>query len=140
MKSKMQLLIVLTVALVVPQLAQAQATSRVIPFNGVATTIAPSSTGQALTLQLWDDPSAGTLQFSEAQTLDVDASGNISFVFGALTSGGLDPNNFPSGASRFLDVLDNTSTSVLAARIPLNANAFALSPGPQGPQGIQGPR
>ncbi len=138
MKSKMQLLFVLTVVLVVPQVLHAQATSRVIPFNGVATTIAPGSTGQALTLQVWDAASGGNLVFNEAQTLDVDANGNISFVLGALTAGGLDPNNFPSGSSRFLDVVDTTSTSVLAARIPLNANAFALSPGPAGPQGPQG--
>ena len=139
MKSKRQLLIVLTVALVVPQLLQAQATSRVIPFNNVATTIAPGSTGQTLTLQVWDAASGGNLVFNEAQTLDVDANGNISFVLGALTSGGLDPNSFPSGSSRFLDVVDGTGASVLPnGRIPLNAAAFAVSPGPQGPPGAKG--
>ncbi len=141
MKSKMQLLIALTVALVVPQVLHAQATSRVIPFNNVATTIAPGTPGQALTLQLWDDPSAGTLQFSEAQTLDVDANGAISFKLGSATSGGLDPNKFPSGSSLFLDVVDGTGTSVLPnppGRLPLNAVPFALSPGPQGPPGQKG--
>ncbi len=141
MKSKMQLLIVLTVVLVVPQLLRAQATSRVIPFSNVATTIAPGSTGQALTLQVWDAASGGNLVFNEAQTLDVDANGNISFVLGALTGGGLDPNNFPSGSSRFLDVVDGTGASVLPnGRIPLNATPFALSPGPQGPAGPAGPQ
>ncbi len=52
MKPKMQLLIVLAAVFAMPQLVHAQATSRVIPFNNVATTIAPGSTGQALTLQL----------------------------------------------------------------------------------------
>ncbi len=141
MKSKMQLLIVLTVALVVPQLVQAQATSRVIPFNNVATTIAPGSPGQALTLQVWDAASGGNLVFNEAQTLDVDANGNISFVLGALTSGGLDPNSFPSGSSRFLDVVNGAGASVLpSGRLPLNATAFALSPGPQGASGAPGPQ
>ncbi len=117
-----------------------QPSSRVIPFNGVATNIAPGSTGQALTLQVWDAASGGNLVFNEAQTLDVDANGNISFVLGALTSGGLDPNNFPSGSSRFLDVVDGTGASVLpSGRLPLNATAFALSPGPQGPPGPAGP-
>ncbi len=141
MKSKMQLLFVFAVVSVFPHFVQAQATSRVIPFNNVATTIAPGSTGQALTLQVWDAASGGNLVFNEAQTLDVDANGNISFVLGALTSGGLDPNNFPSGSSRFLDVVDGTSGSVLSnGRLPLNATAFALSPGPQGPSGPPGPK
>ncbi len=116
-----------------------QPSSRVIPFNNVAATIAPGTTGQALTLQLWDDPTAGTLQFSETQTLDVDSNGAISFKLGAATSGGLDPNNFPSGSSRFLDVVDSGGASVLTGgRIALNATPFALSPGPQGPPGLKG--
>ncbi len=140
MKAKLQLALVFALGLVVPQIVQAQETSRVIPFNGVATNIAPGSTGQALTLQLWDAASGGNLVFNEAQTLDVDANGAISFNLGAATSGGLNPNNFPSGSSRFLDVLDNTSASVLPnGRIPLNATPFALSPGPQGPPGPAGP-
>lgn len=141
MKSKMQLLIVLAVVLVVPQLGWAQATSRVIPFSSVPTNIAPGSTGQALTLQVWDASSGGNLVFNEAQTLDVDANGNISCVLGAQTSGGLDPNKFPSGSSRFLDVVDGTGASVLSnGRLPLNATPFALSPGPQGPSGPAGPQ
>jgi hypothetical protein len=68
----------------------------------------------------------------------VGDGGAISFVFGSATASGLDPANFASGTSRFLDVADNTGTSVLAARIPLNAAPFALSPGPAGPQGPPG--
>lgn len=117
----------------------AQETSRVIPFNNVPTTIAPSSTGQILTIQLWDAATAGSVLYCENQTLDVDASGAISFNFGAGTapapacaSGppGLKPQDFPSGTSRFLDVVDATATSVLpisSGRIPLTAAAFALS-------------
>src|SRR5712692_6470032 len=121
-----------------------QPTSRVIPFQGVATTIPPNTPGQALTIQLWDAAATppGNLLFSEAQTLDVDANGAISFVFGSQTVNGLDPANFSSGSSRFLDVVDSTSTSVLPSppgRIPLNAVAFALSPGATGPAGPQGP-
>ncbi len=70
-----------------------QPSSRVIPFNGVATTM--GSTGQALTLQLWDDPTAGALVFSENQTLDVDANGAISFTFGAATD--TTPSTFTAG-------------------------------------------
>jgi hypothetical protein len=120
--------------------AQAQATSRVIPINSVATSL-PASTTQDVTIQLWDAPSGGTLLFAEAQPgLPVDDSGAISVVFGGQTATGLDPTNFPTGSSRFLDVVDGTSTSVLAGRIPLAAVAFALSPGPAGPPGPPGPR
>src|SRR5712692_5498184 len=118
---------VLVVILLSLVAAQAQ-TSRVIPFNNIATTIAPSTPGQPLVIQVWDAASGGNQVFNEAQTLDVDASGNISFVLGALTAGGLDPDKFPSGSSRFLDVVDGAGATVLAARLPLNAVAFALSP------------
>ncbi len=78
---------------------------------------------------------------SENQTLDVDANGNISFVFGSQTTGGLDPVNFPSGSSRYLEVVDSGGASVLlGGRLALNATAFALSPGPQGPPGAAGPQ
>lgn len=121
--------------------AQAQQTSRVIPFNNVVTTIPAGTAGQALTIQVWDVATGGTTAlFSENQTLDVDANGAISFVLGAATPSGLDPSTFASGTSRFLDVVDSSSTSVLAARIPLNAVAFALSPGPEGPAGPTGPQ
>jgi len=116
----------------------AQETSRVIPFNGVATTL-PPNTVQDVTVQLWGGASGGnSLLFSEAQPgLAVDINGNINFVFGSLTPGppgGLDPNNFPSGSSRFVDVVNGKGNSVLATgRLPLTAAPFALSPGPAGP-------
>jgi hypothetical protein len=141
MKSRIALAFVFLVALLAPQLVQAQATSRVIPFNNVPTTIAPSTPGQPLVIQLWDASVGGNQVFNEAQTLDVDANGNISFILGAQTPGGLDPNKFSSGASLFLDVVDATNTSVLPnGRVALNAVAFALSPGPAGPQGPAGPK
>ena len=130
---------VLLVALLCTAVAGAQETSRVIPFTNVATTLPPGGP-QDVTIQVWDAAAAGNLVFSEAQPgLAVDASGNISFVLGSRTPGppaGLDPNNFPTGSSRYLDVVDSTNTSVLAARVPLTATAFALSPGPQGPPGV----
>jgi hypothetical protein len=141
MKAKSRLALVFAVGLVVPQLLQAQETSRVIPFNNLPTSL-PASTTQSVTAQLWDVASGGTTPlFSEGPfNVNVDANGNISFVFGSLTTGGLDPANFPSGTSRFLDVVDGTGASVLPnGRVALNATAFALSPGPQGPPGSQGP-
>ena len=141
MKSKIQLAFVLLVVLLASHATQAQQTSRIIPFNNVATNYPPSST-QSVVVQLWDDPNAGNLLFSESQpSVSVDANGNISFQFGSQTASGLDPNNFPSGSSRYLDVIDaSTQLSVLTnGRLALNATPFALSPGPTGPAGPQGP-
>ncbi len=111
MKSKLQLTVVLAlVILLAPHGLRAQATSRVIPFNNVTTTITPGTLGQALTIQLWDAATAGALMYCENQTLDVDLSGTISFNFGAGTAvapacpsspPGLNPADFPSGSSRF---------------------------------------
>lgn len=121
-----------------PLLAQ-QPTSRVIPFNNVTTNLDPSTPAQALTIQLWDVPAGGAAPlFVESQTLDVDASRNISFTFGSATVGGLNPDHFPSGASRYLDVVNADGVSVLAARLPLMATSFALSPGPTGAKGDKG--
>jgi hypothetical protein len=139
MHSRRTLLVVLALVGISHFSAQAQQTSRVIPFY--LTTSLPPGTTQDVTLQLWDTANGGTLIFSESQPgVVVDASGTISVLFGSLTLAGLDPANFPSGSSRFLDVLDATSTSALAARIPLGATAFALSPGPSGPSGPTGPQ
>src|SRR5712692_11871382 len=97
------------VCLVVPP-AQAQETSRIIPFVNVSTTL-PPATVQDVTVQLWDAAAGGTLLLSESEPgLLVDVTGAISFQFGARTAMGLDPNNFPSGSSRFIDVVDSTTT------------------------------
>ena len=138
MKSGKQLLLMLALSLAAP-MARAQETSRVIPFSNLVTTFPPGTQGQAITVQLWDAAAAGNLLFAENQTVNVDGSGNVSFVFGSQTQTGLDPANFLSGSSRFLDVVDpGSGQSVLAARLPLNAAPFALSPGPPGPKGDQG--
>ena len=136
MKPKLQLVAFMALA---SFLTPAQETSRIIPFNGVPTTIAPGTLGQTLTIQLWDAAAGGNAFYCENQTLDVDANGNISFNFGAgstptppcaSTPPGLKPPDFPTGTSRFLDVVDGTGTSILPnppGRIPLTAVAFALS-------------
>ncbi len=118
-----------------------QSTSRVIPFANVATSF-PPGTNQTARVELWDAADGGTRITFEIQTnLDVDDTGLINLLFGA-PSGGLNPDHFPSGASRFLDVIDpNSESSVLVGgRMPLNAVPFALSPGPAGPTGPQGPQ
>src|SRR5215813_13023286 len=116
-------------------------TSRLIPFS-LSTTL-PPQTIQELVVELWDAPSGGALIFDESYSgsnaLAVDANGSISFSFGSLEiPPGLNPSDFPSGSSRYLDVTQ-AGASVLAARVPLTAVAFALSPGPQGPPGLAGP-
>ena len=116
-------------------------TSREIPFEFPVTCLPLGST-QTVTVQVWDAPSAGNLVFSEVHTgTKVGLLGEISFVLGALTSGGVPPSAFPSGASRYIDVLDVTNRSVfLTGRKPLYAVLFALAPGPQGPAGPAGPQ
>jgi hypothetical protein len=64
--------------------AQAQATSRVIPFIGVSTSL-PASSTQDVTVQLWDAPVGGTLLFSEAQPgLAVDAIDTKKHTLGVI--------------------------------------------------------
>ncbi len=137
------------VALVFALVSHAQApTSRVIHYDNVQTDVL-STPGQSFRLQLFDIPTGGTPRYCEDQPLDTDAAGLISFDFGAGTPSappcpssppGLNPNDFTSGESRYLDVVDpSTGTSHLTARVPVKAVGFAVNPGPQGPQGIQGP-
>jgi hypothetical protein len=117
---------------------RAQETSRAIPFDDVLTKLHPM-TEQDVTIQLWDDDLGGTLIYSEAHPqTKVDSQRQIDFLFGSGKPGGLDPLDFPSGSSRYVDVVDSKGRSVLPARLPLRAVAFALSPGPQGPPGPQG--
>ena len=122
MKSKRALVVVLGFVCCSALAARAQETSRVIPFNNLATSLPPDTT-QSVTAQLWDVSSGGTNPvFAEGPfDVNVDANGNIGFVFGSQTTGGFNPANFPSGSSRFLDVVDASSASVFpltALRLP----------------------
>ena len=117
-------------------------TSRLIPFS--LSTSLPRQTTQEVVVELWDASSGGALIFDESyagpDALAVDENGSISFLFGSLqVPQGLNPGDFPSGSSRYLDVTQ-AGASALAARVPLTAMPFALSPGPQGPTGDQGPQ
>src|SRR5713226_9147328 len=108
---------------------------RLIPLT-LRTSLPPQTT-QEVDVQLWDAQSGGALIFDESYTgpnaLPVDEGGSISFRFGSLQlPPGLNPGDFASGSSRYLDVTQ-AGVSVLSARLPLAAVAFALSPGPQGP-------
>ena len=121
-------------------------TSREIPLIFPVTRL-PFGSTQTITVQVWDTATGGNLVFSEVRpSIKVGLLGEIDFLLGSLTSGGIPTSAFVSGASRFLDVVDVTNRSVLPlGRLPLYAAPFALSPGPQGPagpagpQGIQGP-
>lgn len=150
MRNTARTVVLAVVVLALAQVLAAQApTSRTIPLNNVATTLAPCAAPPDpacpkpvnVTVQVWQDAisvAPADLVFSEVQpSVSLDDAGNVSFVFGSQTAGGLNPASFPSGTSRFLDVVDPaTSATVLAARLPLNATVFALSPGPQGPPGV----
>jgi hypothetical protein len=77
----------------------------------LSTLLEPGTT-QEVVVELWDASTGGTLQFSESYTglgaLIVDSSGTISFLFGGLqVPPGLNPDDFPAGSSRYLDVTRN---------------------------------
>jgi len=92
--------------------AAGQAASRQIPLVNLPTGL-PPGTAQAVTAQLQD--AEGAVLFAEAHpSIVVDDQGRISFLFGSLTADGLDPADFPSGASRFLEVVDGLGASVLS--------------------------
>jgi len=116
-------------------------TSREIPFDLVFSHLPYGST-QTITLEVWDAATGGNLIFSEVQTgVKVGFLGELNFVLGSQTPGGIPVSDFPSGGSRYLDIVDVTNRSVLLnGRIPLYARAFALTPGPAGPQGPPGPQ
>jgi hypothetical protein len=115
-------------------------TSRQIPFDLIFSHL-PFGSTQTITVEVWDAEAGGNLIFSEVHSnVKVGLLGELDFVLGSLTQGGIPVNDFPSGASRYLDVLDVTNRSVLLnGRMPMYANAFALTPGPAGPQGPPGP-
>jgi hypothetical protein len=116
----------------------AQETSKVIPFNDVPTKL-PHMSAQDVVVQVWDRSLGGSLVYSEPHPqIKVDWQRRIDFVLGSGNANGLDPLDFPAGASRYIDVVDSSGNSILHTRLPLSAVAFALSPGPQGPPGPQG--
>jgi hypothetical protein len=104
-------------------------TSRMMTFNGLPTILAPNTPG-AFTLGIFELAAGGPPVVQETQNLITDGSRRLSFVLGA-TIGGLDPMHFPSGSSRFLDVLNAAGASVLVGgRLPLTAAPFAISAPP----------
>jgi hypothetical protein len=138
----------LTVLMLTPALVRAQSsstapppTSREIPFDLVLSHL-PFGSSQTITVEVWDAATGGNLIFSEVQpNVKVGLLGELDFVLGSHTPGGIPVSDFPSAASRYVDVLDLTNRSVLlSGRIPMYAHAFALTPGPTGPQGPPGPQ
>jgi len=132
----------IAVAFLLPSLARAQApTSREIDFDFVFSRL-PFGSTQNIFVQVWDSAAGGTLVFSENHpNVKIGLLGEVDFVLGSLTVGGIPLGTFPAGASRYLDVVDVTNRSVFPnGRKPLYANAFALTPGPAGPAGPQGPQ
>jgi hypothetical protein len=115
-------------------------TSRQIPFDLIFSHL-PFGSTQTITVEVWDAETGGNLVFSEVHpSVKVGLLGELDFVLGSQTQGGIPANDFPSGASRYLNVLDVTNRSVLLnGRMPMYAHAFALTPGPAGPQGPPGP-
>src|ERR1700736_694449 len=135
-------LALIAVAFLSPSLARAQApTSQEIHFDILLSKL-PFGSTQNVTVQVWDAAVLGNMVFSEAHPgVKVGLFGNLELVIGSLTTGGIPSSEFPAGSSRYLDVIDSTGKSVLFnGRKPLYANAFALTPGPAGPQGPQGPQ
>jgi hypothetical protein len=145
MKNRLVWLALIAVAFSSPMARAQQPTSQEIHFDVLLSKLSFGST-QNVTVQVWDSPvlvSGAQPIFAENHPgVKVGLFGNLDLVIGSLTSGGIPSSDFPSGASRYLDViLDSTGNSVLFnGRKPLYANAFALTPGPAGPQGIQGPK
>lgn len=130
----------ITVGFCLSVLLHAQETSRVLPFENVKTNL-PANTHHDVIVQLWDNDLGGRLLYSELQpNLQIDVDGRIQFLFGSGKPNGLDPLDFPSGSSRYVDVVDSNEKTVLDKRIPLYAAPFGLSPGPPGPPGPAGPQ
>jgi hypothetical protein len=143
MKRPLLYLALIAVAFLYPSIARAQApTSQEIHFDVLLSKL-PFGSTQNVTVQVWDSAIGGNTVFTEDHPgVKVGLLGNLDLVIGSLTTGGIQSSGFPSGASRYLDViLDSTGSSVLFnGRKPLYANAFALTPGPAGPAGPAGPK
>jgi hypothetical protein len=106
-------------------------TSKFMPLSPVASSLPASSTSNAVQFEVWDQATGGSIVFSEAHLVDTDALSNISNDTGFVDlllgrPGGLVSANFPAGSSRYLDVTQS-GISVLTARVPLYATAFAIS-------------
>src|SRR5882724_6838316 len=75
--------------------ADTQPTSREIPFEFEVTHLPLGST-QTITVQVWDAATGGNLIFSEVHpNVKVGFFGEINFVLGALTTGGIPVADFP---------------------------------------------
>jgi hypothetical protein len=143
-------LMIVAVVLLAPKRVWADdPTSRYVSLTPIPTRNlqASSTNGVAVQFQIWDAATGGNLISTEPHTVDTNNASNITndhgftdLLLGRGQLGGLNPNNYVPGQSRYLDVIYvATGTSALAARIPLYASAFSISPGPQGPAGPQGP-
>jgi hypothetical protein len=155
MKASIELIVffalfVFAVVLLAPKRVWADdPTSRYVSLTPIPTRNLPASStnGVAVQFQIWDAATGGNLISTEPHTVDTNNASNITndhgftdLLLGRGQPGGLSPNNYLPGQSRYLDVIYvATGTSVLTARIPLYASAFSISPGPQGPAGPQGP-
>ena len=121
-------------------------TSKYASLVPIATTLQPSSTGVSVQFEIWDSATAGIVISTQPHTVDTDAASFMTNDTGAGDlllgrPGGLSAADFPAGSSRYLDVTQG-GISVLAARLPLYAVPFTVSPGPQGlagPTGATGP-
>src|SRR5258706_11257577 len=130
------------VSLQIPSTLAQQPTSRTI--SEIVTTTLAKNTTQTVTAELFTAATGGTLVFSEVESsVKVNGSQVIAFLLGSQTSGGLNPANFASGTSLYLDILRNGVSVISGGRTPMYATPFSLSPGPtgpQGPMGLQGPQ
>jgi hypothetical protein len=129
----------------IPSLVRAQAcstapppTSREIPFDLVLSHL-PFGNTQTITVEVWDAPTGGDLVFSEVHpSVKVGLLGELDFVLGSQTPGGIPETDFSSGASRYLDIMDVTNRSVLLnGRIPCTHMPSQLHQDQQGPKDLQ---
>ncbi len=139
---RLLLILTLVLALVVAVRAD-DPTSKYVSLAPIATTLPPSSTGVSVQFEIWDSATAGTIISTQPHMVDIDGAAFMTNDTGAGDlllgrPGGLSAADFPAGSSRYLDVT-RSGISVLAARLPLYAVPFTVSPGPPGPAGPQGP-
>src|ERR1700693_4175457 len=99
--------IALIVVAFLSPVARAQApTSREIDFDFMFSRL-PFGSTQSITVRVWDSATGGALIFSELHpNVKIGLLGEVDFVLGSLTPGGIPVATFPAGASRYLDVID----------------------------------